>query len=152
MPRRTSSFVAAAAVVTALAVTLVLSACAKVQVPPADAPPEQVVRAYLDAVQSGNCTALGELATRNQAERGWCGKGLTVSHVTIGTVQRDPGSLVSRDFEQSVYVPVRLDVQGGADSVESGMRDWGYVLVRDAAVQRWRVAEEGTQAQVTQPR
>ena len=152
MPRRAASLVAVAAFVTALGLTLVLSACTKVQVPPADASPEQVVRAYIEAIQSGDCTALGQLATRNQGERGWCGKGLTVSHVTVGKAQPDPGSLASRDFEQSVYVPVRLDVQGGADSVESGMRDWGYVLVRDAAVQRWRVAEEGTKAQVTQPR
>ena len=141
-----------AAVVTALAFTLALSACVKVEVPPADASPEQVVRAYLEAIQAGDCTVLSQLATRNQAERAWCGKGLTVSSVTVGTAEPDPGSVVSKDFEQAVYVPVRLDVQGGADSVEPGMRDWGYVLVRDAAVQRWRVADEGTKEQVAQRR
>jgi hypothetical protein len=140
---------AVSAVVVVLAIVAALSACAKVEEPPADASPGQVVRAYLDAVQAGNCTVLSQLATRNQAERAWCGKGLTISRITIGDPEPDPGSVVSRDFEQAVYVPVRLDVQGGADSVESGMRDWGYVLVRDAAVQQWRVADEGTKASVT---
>lgn len=134
------------AVVAALAITLALSACAKVEVPPADASPEQVVRTYLDAVQAGNCTVLSQLATRNQAERAWCGKGLTISRITIGKSVPDPGSVVSRDFEQAVYVPVQLDVQGGTDS---GMRDWGYVLVRDAPVQQWRIADEGTKTSVT---
>ena len=143
---------AVAAVVAALATALALSACAKIEVPPPSAPPAQVVRTYLDAIQAGNCTVLSQLATRNQAERAWCGKGLTISRITIGNPGPDPGSLASRDFEQAVYVPVRLDVQGGADSVESGMRDWGYVLVRDAAVQQWRIADEGTKTSVTQPR
>lgn len=143
---------AVTAVVAALAIALALSACAKVEVPPADASPAQVVRAYLDAIQAGNCTVLSQLATRNQAERAWCGKGLTISRITIGEPAPDPGSIASREFEQAVYVPVRLDVQGGADSVESGMRDWGYVLVRDAAVQQWRIADEGTKTQVAQPR
>jgi hypothetical protein len=89
---------------------------------------------------------LSELATRNQAERAWCGKGVTISRMTIGNPVPDPGSVVSRDFEQSVYVPVRLDVQG---VTESGMRDWGYVLVRDAPVQQWRIADEGTKTSVT---
>jgi hypothetical protein len=141
-----------AAVVAALAIALALAACAKVEVPPPNASPAQVVRTYLDAIQAGNCTVLSQLATRNQAERAWCGKGLTISRITIGDPVPDPGSLASRDFEQAVYVPVRLDVQGGADSVESGMRDWGYVLVRDAAVQQWRIADEGTKTSVTQPK
>jgi hypothetical protein len=150
MPRRTALSLAVSAVVFALA--LALSACTKVEVPPADARPEQVVEAYLEAIQVGNCTVLSKLATRNQAERAWCGKGITISHVTIGDPVPDPGSIASEEFEQAVYVPVRLDVQGGVDSVESGMRNWGYVLVRDAAVQEWRIADEGTKTQVTQPR
>jgi hypothetical protein len=150
MPRRTALSLAVSAIVFALA--LALSACAKVEVPPADARPEQVVEAYLEAIQVGNCTVLSKLATRNQAERAWCGKGITISHVTIGDPVPDPGSIASEEFEQAVYVPVRLDVQGGVDSVESGMRNWGYVLVRDAAVQEWRIADEGTETQVTQPR
>lgn len=152
MPRRTALPVAVSAVVASLALALALSACTKVDVPPASASPVQVVRAYLDAIQSGNCTVLSELATRNQAERAWCGKGLTISHITISDPVPDPGSIASREFEQAVYVPVRLDVEGGADSVASGMRDWGYVLVRDATVQQWRIADEGTKTQVTQPR
>lgn len=152
MPPRTVLTRAVSAVILALAVCLTVPACAKVEVPPADAPPELVVETYLKAVQEGNCTVLSQLATRNQAERAWCGKGLTISRITIGDPEPDPGSLASRDFQQAVYVPVRFDVQGGADSVESGMRDWGYVLVRDAAVQRWRIADEGTKTQVTQPR
>jgi hypothetical protein len=150
MPRRTALSLAVSAIVFALA--LALSACTKVEVPPADARPEQVVEAYLEAIQVGNCTVLSKLATRNQAERAWCGKGITISHVTIGDPVPDPGSIASEEFEQAVYVPVRLDVQGGVDSVESGMRNWGYVLVRDAAVQEWRIADEGTKTQVTQPR
>ena len=133
-------------------VALALPACAKVEVPPADAPPAQVVATYLEAIQAGNCTVLSQLATRNQAERAWCGKGLTVSRITIGDPVPDPGSIASKEFQQAVYVPVRFDVQGGADSVESGMRDWGYVLVRDAPVQQWRIADEGTKTEVTQPR
>ncbi len=152
MPPRTVLPRAASAVILALAFCLTVPACAKVEVPPADAPPAQVVETYLEALHAGNCTVLGQLATRNQAERAWCGKGLTISRITIGDPEPDPGSVVSRDFQQAVYVPVRFDVQGGADSVESGMRDWGYVLVRDAAVQRWRIADEGTKAQVTQDR
>ena len=150
MPRRSALHQVVAAVVMALG--FALWGCTKVEVPPADASPVQVVRAYLDAIQAGNCTVLSQLATRNQAERAWCGRGLTISHITIGDPVRDPGSIAGRSFEQAVYVPVRLDVQGGADSVESGMRDWGYVLVRDADVQQWRIADEGTKAQVTQPR
>jgi hypothetical protein len=150
--RRTRLHLAVSAVVVALTLTLGLSACTKVEVPPADASPVQVVEAYLKAIRLGNCTVLSQLATRNQAERAWCGKGLTVSNITIGDPVPDPGSVASEEFEQAVYVPVRLDVQGGADSVESGMRDWGYVLVRDAAVQQWRIADEGTKTQVTQPR
>jgi hypothetical protein len=150
MPRRTALPLAVSAVIVTLA--LVLPACTKVEVPPADASPAQVVEAYLEAIQVGNCTVLSQLATRNQAERAWCGKGLTVSRITIGDPVPDPGSIASREFEQAVYVPVRFDVQGGADSVESGMRDWGYVLVRDAAVQQWRIADEGTKTQVAQPR
>jgi hypothetical protein len=152
MPPRTAPLSAVPAVVVAVVLGLVLSSCAKVDVPPAGASPVQVVRAYLDAIQAGNCTVLSQLATRNQAERAWCGRGLTISHITIGDPVPDPGSIASRQFEQAVYVPVRLDVQGGADSVESGMRDWGYVLVRDSAVQQWRIADEGTKPQVTQPR
>jgi hypothetical protein len=152
MPRRTAPLLAGPAVAVAAVFVLVLSSCAKVDVPPAAASPVEVVRAYLDAIQSGNCTVLSQLATRNQAERAWCGRGLTISHITIGDPVPDPGSIASKSFEQAVYVPVRLDVEGGADSVEPGMRDWGYVLVRDADVQQWRIADEGTKAQVTQPR
>jgi hypothetical protein len=152
MPRRTALPQAMSALVVPLVLALALAGCSKVEVPPAEASPTQIVRAYLDAIQAGNCTVLSQLATRNQAERAWCGRGLTVSQITIGDPQPDPGSIASREFEQAVYVPVRLDVQGGADSVEPGLRDWGYVLVRDAPVQRWRIADEGTKTQVTQPR
>jgi hypothetical protein len=130
-------------------VALALAGCAKADVPPPGAAPTEVVQAYLEALRLGDCSALGRLATRNQAERAWCGKGLTISDVTIGTAEGDPGSIARSDFEQAVFVPVRLNVQGGADSVTSGMRDWGYVLVRDSNVQRWRVADEGTKEQIT---
>lgn len=104
------------------------------------ATPADVVRAYLNALQTKNCAAAKALITGEH--QSWC-PSVNVSNATVtGTTPDGPGG-PSGAYHQSAHVSVHLNVSGGDGSLTPGPMDWGYILVRNADSEAWRIIDEG---------
>ena len=121
---------------------------AEVAVPGRAATPEEVVRAYLSALDAHDCDTATQVVARESrpATASMCGD--------VGGVRRaddrraSAGEPVSAGLPagtQVVEVPVTLDVDWrllhGAG--ERGPHAWGYVLARTSSGQPWRIVDEG---------
>lgn len=113
-----------------------------VPVPAADASPEELVRAYVDALDSGDL----DTARALEAE----GAGLaddwadvdSVTDLKVGDPFRETHRSSPR--RQVVNVPVEFTVAGGDASLEDGRMVWGYILERRGAGEPWRIIGHGT--------
>lgn len=121
---------------------LTAAACSRttVSIPPDDASPEQVVRAYADAVHAGDCgTADALVADRSQS---WCGNVDITALTVTGTMQerrateRGDGPMIQR-------VWVDLTAEGADASLPDGERQWSYLLVRTGPNGAWRIYDQG---------
>lgn len=144
--------VGAVAVVAGPGRLLALVPSRDVAVPAADADPHTVVRAYLDALDAHDLDTARELLTPyhrakiEQATGNWLTNLRSVRDVRLHPVEdgRQEWGL-GRDYAYAVRVPARLDIRFFSD-VPQG-RDtpfqWGFLLVRNAASDPWRIADEG---------
>lgn len=120
------------------------------QQPTASEAPEDVVRAYLDAVQHGDEDGAAQVSTpgfaaQDQWQHGE-DPGLQDVDVSSDVVPYDttwsPDEL--KAYEEVVSVPVTFTVtdpdQGFSTGEPSG---WGYVLVRHSTQEPWLIAEAG---------
>ncbi|HQZ37384.1 MAG TPA: hypothetical protein PK020_23365 [Ilumatobacteraceae bacterium] len=124
------------------ALALTVASCAKtnVPVPPDDASPDQVVRAYADAVHAGDCdTAQALVVDRSQS---WCGDtDITAMQVTGTTQERK--STESGDGPMIQRVWVNLTPRGGDASLPDGEMMWSYLLDRTGPNGAWRIYDQG---------
>jgi hypothetical protein len=122
---------------------------AEVAVPSADASPEQVVAAYLAALNAHDCDTAAALVVENHdSARSWCTNvsGLTSIKVGEHAVERPEYSGHSAS-QEVVAVPVTFDLNWRAfhsdGSMPEGPTTWGYLLVRDSAHPSWRIFDQG---------
>ena len=124
------------------AFTLTGAACARdhVPLPPDDATPEQVVRAYADAVRAGDCdTAQALVDDRRQS---WCGDTDITALMVTGTT-RERKATESGDGPLIQRVWVNLTQRGGDDSLPDGEFMWSYLLDRTGPNGAWRIYDQG---------
>ncbi len=136
----TGTRLAIAALAGALVLTVAACARAGVPVPPDDATPEQVVRAYTDAVHEGDCdTAAALVDDRSQS---WCGAtDITALKVTGTTQERK--STESGDGPMIQRVWVNLTPRGGDVSPPDEEMMWSYLLDRTGPNGAWRIYDQG---------
>jgi hypothetical protein len=122
---------------TAMAVLLV--GCASFSPPPTSAGPDVVLRAYLDALVHGDCSAGKVLGTANFVQRGGgelCGA-TQVKSYAIGGGAPSP-------FSDEVVYATTLETTGSGDgSVPPGTITWFYDLKRQADGS-WRLVGGGS--------
>jgi len=118
--------------------------------PPASASPEMVVRAWIDAVNAGDEAAGRVLSTPvfadadRDAEGGWFANTLSIRDLQVGAPVPARGLQSNRDFAHVVVVPVAFLLEQKKElSFRNGPVQWGFVLVRDASGERWRINEQG---------
>ncbi|WP_191564537.1 hypothetical protein [Janibacter melonis] len=122
---------------------LALAACGgeRVAIPPDDATPEEVVRAYTDALAAQDCETAEEIASVMGDT--WCGE-VQVGAATVRPHVRGGGAgNPAQHYPEVVTVPVSIVVEGGDASLPAGETAWGYLLVRRSESDPWRVASEG---------
>ena len=155
VPKRPGRLIAlvAAVLVAATAAYLLLPPrqTGDVAVPPRDASPEQVVAAYLDAVNAHDCDTAEALMTADAEDRAtsWCEDVASLEDVDIHDhfTERPKDSGHSAP-EEVANVPVTFDLNWrlfhNDGSMDEGATSWGYLLVRDSADSPWRIFDQGT--------
>jgi hypothetical protein len=131
-----------AGVAAAGAVVLAVSSCARVDVPtpPDEATPEQVVRAYADAVHAGDCaTAQALVSDRRQS---WCGD-TDITALTVTGTTEERRTTESGDGPMIRRVWVDLTPRGGDGSLPDGEVSWSYLLDRTGPNGAWRIYDQG---------
>lgn len=124
----------------ALVVTVASCSRANVAVPPDDATPEQVVRAYADAVRAGDCdTAEALVFDRSQS---WCGD-TDITSLKVTATTQEPKSTESGDGPLIQRVWVNLTPQGGDGSLPEGELMWSYLLDGTGPNGAWRIYDQG---------
>lgn len=124
------------------ALALTVAACSRstAPTPPDDATPEQVVRAYVDAVQAGDCDAARALV--EDEGQSWCGNvDITAMTVTSTTQERKATETGDGPMIQRVWVD--LTTSGGDGSLPDGDQMWSYLLERTGSNGAWRIYDQG---------
>lgn len=122
-----------------------------VAVPADNATPEQVVSAYLDALDAHDCRTAEALMTAGAGDtaKTWCADvaHLTQVHVEEHVKQRPEDSGISASAEV-VYVPVSFNVNWrlfhNDGSMDEGATTWGYLLTHASSNSPWRIFDQGT--------
>lgn len=121
-----------------------------VAVPPSAASPEQVVTAYLDALNQHDCDTAATLMTADAQDsaRSWCTSVASLTDVVVRdhTTERPEHSGHSEPDEVvNVQVTFDLDWRPFHDdgSLGEGVTDWGYLLVRSSPDSPWRIVDQG---------
>ena len=120
-----------------------------VAVPAPDATPEQVVTAYLAAVDAHDCDTAEALMV-DRADGGttsWCEDVARLTAVDVRDHHGDVGARARRWGGDVVDVPATFTLDWrlfhGDGSLEEGTTTWGYVLARDSADSPWRIVDQG---------
>jgi hypothetical protein len=117
---------------------------------PAGAPPAAVAREYVKALDRGDVEGLRELTTADFAAvaTGWLPNLEKIRLVRVDRVEEDDAIGRSLNHREAVHVSVDLDLDFYDPTVSgfsrNGRATWGYILVRDAPADPWRVGGEGT--------
>ena len=121
-----------------------------VAVPPRDANPEQIVTAYLDALNEHDCDTAAALmaAGAEGAAHAWCEDVASLKDVDIDDhFTERPGDSGHSAPEEVAYVPVTFDLNWRPfhddGSMDDGATTWGYLLVRSSADSPWRIFDQG---------
>jgi hypothetical protein len=115
---------------------------ANIDVPPDSATPEQVVRAYVTALNAHDCGTARDLTVPEEwsYSDGWCDDVASLENFDIvGSVSPTP------DRVESVGVTFDLDWRflHGDGSMPEGRTAWGYELQRTSADAPWRIVGQG---------
>jgi hypothetical protein len=122
----------------------------EVAVPADNATPEQVVRAYLDALDAHDCRTAEALVTAGTGDtaKTWCADvaHLTDVHIEEHVRQRPEDSGIPANAEV-VYVPVSFNVSWrrfhNDGSMDEGATTWGYLLTHPSSNSPWRIFDQG---------
>lgn len=149
--RALAPLLGAAAILVTVVVFLLLALQSKnVDMPGDDATPEQVVGAYLAALDAHDCDTAMALRTpdsRGTAEN-WCSKVAHMADARVtGSHSEFPEWSGYEAPDEVVNVRVTFDLGWrmfhNDISMEEGHTDWGYRLVRDSPTSQWRIFDEG---------
>ena len=126
----------------ATAIVLSLAACSRNSVPMAadDAPPEQVVRAYVDAVHAKDCETADALVA--EPSQSWCGD-VDITALTVTGTTREAKASEAGDGPTIERVWVDLTIRGGDETVPDGDLAWSYLLDRSGPGGAWRIYAQG---------
>ncbi|MGN0063663.1 MAG: DUF4829 domain-containing protein [Nocardioides sp.] len=121
-----------------------------VEVPADDASPEEVVRAYTEAITAHDCDTARVLSTDgfDDTATSWC---RTVSEIDQLDTEAPSSELPEwsghAPDEQVVRVGVEFDLEWrpwrGDVSLPGGDTTWGYLLVRSSDTAPWRIFDHG---------
>jgi hypothetical protein len=120
----------------------------RVPAPPETAPPETVVRSYLDAVMAHDKATVRELtvpsfydheqSTHPSAFCVW----KSISALEIAPAY--PDTYERGGYRRVVNVLVDFVVKSRDPAAfHDGRRPWGYLLVRNSSAERWKIIDEG---------
>ena len=155
--KRVRLAVAVAAVVALVAVPVALAARqdtgprARVAAPPAGATAEEVVRAYVAALDARDVETARSLVTPHHAaqversEDSWYRNVVSITDLRVRppVAQTGRGSQ-AEGYREVVFVPVTFDLrQRKQQSLPDGETPWGYLLARNAPSERWVIVDEG---------
>lgn len=121
-----------------------------VALPPREASPEDVVAAYLKAVNAHDCDAAAALmapGAEGQATA-WCEDVASLTDVDVRDhVTERPGDSGHAAPDEVAHVPVTFDLSWRPfhddGSMSEGATTWGYLVVRSSADSPWRIADQG---------
>lgn len=121
-----------------------------VAVPAAGATPEQVVTAYIAALNAHDCDAAAAMSTENarNSTSSWCGRVARLTDVVVKEhhAERPSWSGHSASVEV-VSVPVEFNLAWRPyrddGSFPEGAAAWGYLLERSADDSPWRIFDQG---------
>lgn len=146
-----AAVVTVAAMVAAVAlVVLPPRQSADVAMPAADAVPEQVVTAFVAALNAHDCEvaeALSAPEARDQSAS-WCRDVRALDDLGVSPHVLEPPQDSGRAADEVVArVPVTFDLDWrplrSDVSMPEGATTWGYLLVRSPRERAWRVFEQG---------
>ncbi len=118
-----------------------------VAVPAADATPEQVVTAYLEALSAHDCDTAEALIGQGTTDVAttWCEDVDRLSGIEVDDHVMKPAD--GSGAKQVANVAVRFDLDWrrfhNDGSMDEGDTVWGYRLVRDTAGSPWRIVDQG---------
>jgi hypothetical protein len=126
--------------VPALGIAAVLSACggSSISPPPADAAPDVVVRAYLEALVRGDCSAEQVLGTG----RFMSGSGELCGHTTVKSYSLG-GTPATPTPDEAVFATTLVTTGTSDGSVQPGDLIWFFDLIRQPDGS-WRIAGGGS--------
>lgn len=113
---------------------------ASVPMPPDNATPEEVVRAYVDAVHVGDCQTAAALMTGNA--RSWCDN-IDITALTITERTQEQKATESGDGPMIERVWVTITTHGSDVSLPDGDHSWSYLLDRTGSAGAWRIYDQG---------
>ncbi|MCE1180212.1 MAG: DUF4829 domain-containing protein [Micrococcales bacterium] len=121
---------------------IALAACSSTQVamPPDDATPEQVVRAYVDAVHAKDCETADALF--EDGEGSWCGD-IDITSLTVTSQSQERRETTSGAGPVIERVHVQITTRGGDVSMPDGEHMWSYLLDRVGPNKAWRIYDQG---------
>lgn len=108
--------------------------------------PEQVVTAYIAALQHHDADAAHALVAPGAegVADTWLDDTPEIRDVTVSpAVAQDPTGSPAAEYRSSLYVPVQFTLHGGDGSMQEGRNGWGYLLVRNADTEPWRIVDDG---------
>ena len=147
--RRLLSVIVVLALVLGAYVLVRLQPWAQVDVPPADASPQQVVLAYTQAESAHDLGTMHEISEDDALVPSWIDvllmRGPRFTDITVDEPRRhDTQGTRAEDWRQATFVPVEMTVTKGSDGgFSDGRQHWGYVLVRNADDEPWRIIDQG---------
>lgn len=121
-----------------------------VAVPPAEATPEQVVRAYLDALNAHDCETAQAVSTDVAAAsaKSWCEHVAALTNIDVRqqtTGRPKDSGLPASDHVADVAVSFDLKWRPlhNDGSMDEGPTPWGYLLMRSSSDAPWRIFDQG---------
>lgn len=141
----------AVAIVLAVVVYLLLTLQPKdVDMPGDDASPEQVVAAYMEALDGGDCDTAEALVTPQAVNSAawWCNNVARMGEAHTGAHQVEAPRLSNHTApDEVVTVAVSFDLGWRLlhkdPSMDAGHTNWSYGLVRSSPEDPWRIFAEG---------
>lgn len=137
-----------------IAVTSLASGCAsdrpRMEIPPAGASPQEVVTAYVKAINTGDKSAGRALSTPSyrmeDVTDSWF-NGARITNLKIeppapGGEERDGAD---RPYKETKYIAVHFDLHQREEiSMLNGPTVWSWTVVRNSSDQPWRINNGGT--------